>query len=445
MNDVFFPEKLKNCACGKKHTFPLDEIISEKGAIYRVPDMLLKRGLKKPFLVFDENTYAACGGKLMEILGERGISYSQYKFTGKVEPDEKATGALAIAFDLSCDAVIGVGSGVINDLCKIFAAKTGRYYIIVATAPSMDGYASATSSMSVAGVKVSVPSKCADVIVGDTDVLKAAPIKTFLSGLGDMIAKYVSIAEWKISHLINGEYYCETVADMMKAARDACVANAAELTERKESAVKAVFDGLVIGGLCMAYAGMSRPASGAEHYVSHILDMRGEEFGEKTETHGIQCAIATLAVAKIYDKLYELDLGKVACDKDAKNFNERAWEEEMRAFFGKAAVNMIELEKKERKFDAAGAAKRREIIIEKQAEIKKIIKEEMPSAKSLEKLFSSVGLPLDFKAAGIDADLNKIVKFTAAIRDKYVASRLLFDLGITELVLESAKNVGGGE
>ena len=90
---------------------------------------------------------------------------------------------------------------------------------------------------------------------------------------------------------------------MIRSARDLCVANAAGLMRREEKAVKAVFDGLIIGGIAMAYAGISRPASGGEHYFSHILDMRGLEFGAKTETHGIQCAIGTLLMAKQYDKL----------------------------------------------------------------------------------------------------------------------------------------------
>ena len=53
---------------------------------------------------------------------------------------------------------------------------------------------------------------------------------------------------------------------------------------------QAVFDGLVIGGIAMAYAGVSHPASGVEHYFSHVWDMRGLEFGTKVDLHGIQCA-----------------------------------------------------------------------------------------------------------------------------------------------------------
>ena len=202
-------------------------------------------------------------------------------------------------FDKSCDVVVGVGSGVINDVCKILSNATGNPYIIVGTAPSMDGYASATSSMSRDGVKVSLNSRCADVIIGDTDILKTAPDHMLRSGLGDMLAKFVSIAEWRIAHLITGEYYCEEVAQLIRTALKKCVDNAEGLLKREDAAVEAVFEGLVIGGVAMAYAGTSRPASGVEHYISHVLDMRGMEFGTPVDLHGTQCAVGTLIAVKL--------------------------------------------------------------------------------------------------------------------------------------------------
>jgi glycerol-1-phosphate dehydrogenase [NAD(P)+] len=98
----------------------------------------------------------------------------------------------------------------------------------------MDGYASATSSMTVDGLKVSLPSKCADVIIGDIDVLKNAPMRMLQAGLGDMLAKYISIAEWKIAREIIGEYYCDRVANLIKQALKECVDNADGLLLRNE-------------------------------------------------------------------------------------------------------------------------------------------------------------------------------------------------------------------
>ena len=243
---------LKNpCPCGKNHTIAIDEVVVGKGVVARLPEFVKKYG-QKPFVVADINTYAAAGERVCALLQGADIAYSSfiYKDT-ELEPDERAVGAAFMHYDPSCDVIVGVGSGVINDICKILSNITGHPYIIVGTAPSMDGYASATSSMSRDGVKVSLNSRCADVIIGDTDILKTAPLHMLKSGLGDMLAKFVSIAEWRIAHLLIGEYYCEEVAQLIRSAVKKCVDNAEGLLRREETALEAVFEGLVIGGVAM--------------------------------------------------------------------------------------------------------------------------------------------------------------------------------------------------
>ena len=228
------------CACGKYHGADIEEIITGAGAVGRVPEVLARWGAKKPFLLCDVNTWEAAGARVAEILAREGYACGKYVFPQKaLEPDEHAVGAAVMHYDHSCDAIIGVGSGVINDIGKILSRMTGRKYIIVGTAPSMDGYASATSSMSLDGLKVSLPSRCADVIIGDTDVLKNAPAHMLSAGLGDMLAKYVSITEWRIAHIVTGEYYCERVAQLIREALDKCVRNARGLLARDEAAVEA--------------------------------------------------------------------------------------------------------------------------------------------------------------------------------------------------------------
>ena len=294
----------------------------------------------------------------------------------------------------------------------------------------MDGYASATSSMSVNGLKTSLPSKCPEVIVGDVEILKNAPLKMLKAGLGDMIAKYVSILEWRLSREINGEYYCETIADMIRKARDGCVENAAGLINREESAVKAVFDGLIIGGIAMAYAGVSRPASGAEHYISHIIDMRGLQFGTETELHGIQCAIATLYCAELYGRLKTETLSEKKGDGETRAFDKAAWESNLRDFLGDAAEPMIELEEKENKYDPERAATRRKTIIGKWDVLKKIMDEELPSAEKIREILATAGIPDAFEKAGLAVDMKRTLAATKDVRDKYVLSSLLWDLGI---------------
>jgi glycerol-1-phosphate dehydrogenase [NAD(P)+] len=118
-----------------------------------------------------------------------------------------------------------------------------------------------------------------------------------------MLAKYISICEWRIAHIITGEYYCEAVAAMVRQALDACMRNADGLLRREPEAVEAVFRGLVIGGAAMYFAGVSRPASGVEHYFSHLMDMRALEFGLPARLHGIQCAAGTLRALELYEQV----------------------------------------------------------------------------------------------------------------------------------------------
>ena len=334
-----------------------------------------------------------------------------------------------------CDAVIGVGSGVINDIGKMLAALSRLPYIIVGTAPSMDGYASATSSMTRDGLKVSINTKAADVIIGDTDILKNAPLRLLRAGLGDMLAKYVSICEWRIASIITGEYYCEAVAELIRDALKQCVDRAEGLLNRDPDAVEAVFAGLVIGGVAMNYAGCSRPASGNEHYVSHIVDMRAVEFGTAEDLHGIQCAIGTLETLRLYEKLQKITPNREKAMGYAQNFSYDDWAQELRKFLGRGAESMIALEGKEKKYDLAAHKERLQIILSRWEEIMEIVRQELPAAAEIEGLLDTIGAPKTLADIGVDASLSILFRATKDIRDKYVLSRLLWDIGILEEIL----------
>ena len=429
---------LKNpCSCGKVHTIAIDEVVIGSGAVKRLPEFVKKYG-KKPFVVADRNTYAAAGETVCALLKAAGIPYGSFVFKDKaLEPDEHAVGAAFMHYDPSCDVIVGVGSGVINDICKILSNISGHPYIIVGTAPSMDGYASATSSMSRDGVKVSLPSRCADVIIGDTDILKTAPDHMLRSGLGDMLAKFVSIAEWRIAHIITGEYYCEEVAQLIRTAVKKCVDNAQGLLRREDAAIEAVFEGLVIGGVAMAYAGVSRPASGVEHYFSHVWDMRGLEFGTKVDLHGIQCAMATMKAVELYEQVMQLQPDYEKAKAYVERFDPEDWNCRLREFLGGAAEAMIELEKKEGKY-RKDTHEARFLLIQKNWDaILEILRQELPAAESLRKLLDQVGISRDLNTIGVDtACAKQTFRATKDIRDKYVLSRLAWDLGILEDLCE---------
>lgn len=421
-----------SCKCGKQHIFN-SEIIVKEGAILELPRLLTEYNARKIFLIADKNTYAAAGKAVTEII-EGHVKIASCVFDeDALEPDEHSVGRAVMYYEADCDAVIGVGSGVINDISKIVANIAKKPYIIVATAPSMDGYASGASSMTRDGLKISLPSKCADAIIGDLDILCKAPAKMMASGLGDMLAKYVSICEWRISNLITGEYYCEDIAQLVREALKKCTDNAAGLMNREKAAVKAVFEGLVIGGVAMAYAGVSRPASGVEHYFSHVWDMRGVEFGTFVELHGIQCAMGTYHAARLYEALKKQKPDYEKASAYVAAFDLTAWEQTLREFLGKSAEAMIALEKKEGKYRKDTHRARFAIIAEKWNAILQIIDDELPSSSQIARLLDTIGISTELSTIGVDANCARTTFMaTKDIRDKYVLSRLAWDLGILD-------------
>lgn len=429
----------EKCACGRYHTAQIDDVIVGKGVIKQLPEILDRYEAKKPFILSDVNTYEAAGKAVCQVLENAAIPYTSYVFPQQVlPPNEKTVGSAILHFDNTCDMVIAVGSGVLNDTGKILSHISKVPYIIVGTAPSMDGYASATSSMDRDELKVSLNSRCANVIIGDVDILKNAPAHMLAAGLGDMLAKYVSIAEWRIAHLITGEYYCERVAQLVRTALKKCADNADGLLKRDENAVAAVFEGLVIGGIAMAYAGVSRPASGVEHYFSHVWDMRGLQFGTKTELHGIQCAIGTYIAAKLYETVKTVTPNDEKAKAYVENFSYDSWKQELLTFLGESAETMIAAESREGKYVKEKHPARYAIIRDNWQEILKILEEELPSAEEIGKLLDTIGISRDPASMGVDRDaLRTTFKATKDIRDKYVLSRLAWDLGILDELSET--------
>jgi glycerol-1-phosphate dehydrogenase [NAD(P)+] len=256
------------------------------------------------------------------------------------------------------------------------------------------------------------------------------------AGLGDMLAKYVAICEWRISNLINGEEYWEDVADMVRASLKKCVDGADGLLARDKTAVEAVFEGLALCGAAMKIAGTSRPASGVEHYLSHVWDMRGEAFHTPVALHGMQCAVGTYIAVGIYEKIKKITPNRQKAIDYVEGFDYSSWAEALRAFVGKGAEAMIALEAKEGKYDVEKHAKRLDRIIEKWDEILRIIQEELPSITELTALYDKIGLPRSMREIGLDEDtLPMTFKATKDIRDKYVLSRLCWDLGVLDEII----------
>ena len=296
----------------------------------------------------------------------------------------------------------------------------------------MDGYASPSSSMEMDGLKVSLDSAFPWAIVGDLDVLSKAPMKMLLAGLGDMLAKYVSLCEWEIAKILVGEYHCPVVAQMVETALQRCLTAGLGLLRREPEAVKAVMEGMVISGMAMKYAGISRPASGVEHYFSHIWDMRSLAFETEAELHGIQCGVATLYALKVYDYLRRVTPDKEKALAYVKAFSLEKWNEQLEAFVGPGAKAMIAEEEKAGKYDACKHAARLERIIANWDGILAVINK-LPTYDQMLQFMTELGAPISAEEFGVTPEqIRTTFTMTKDIRDKYVVSRLLWDLGLLE-------------
>ncbi len=420
------------CACGRHHGVDLKYLRIGRDAVLGLPDALKATGVTHPFIVCDVNTRRAAWDKVQAVLEEAGVPYRLHCFHHEaVEPDEHAVGELCMAIGPECDGVLAIGSGVINDCCKVLAHACRLPQLVVGTAPSMDGYASNSSSMIRNRCKVTLYNACPAAIIADTLIMKDAPERMLWAGLGDMLAKYIALCEWRITHLVNGEYYCEDVAALMRASLQKIVAAAPRLMARDPEVIGAVVEGLVLSGIAMAFAQVSRPASGLEHYFSHMWEMFALDRGLPLELHGIQVGVGTYLTLNIYDRLRTMSPDKAHAEAAMRGFDPAAWEKNVRRVFGSAAQTLIDQEYALwHKHDPAAHQKRLDCIVEHWEDILRIISEELPDTDAIVALMQQVGMPIRPADIGqSEQDVRDAFICGRDSRDKYLTSSLLWDLG----------------
>ena len=307
-----------SCACGKSHKVDIQAIRVGSGVIQELPGILRDLGASHIFLVADNYTYEAAGRQVEQLLDQAGLPYHKRVFQTETPlvPNEYALGSVLAAMTSQDDMLLAVGSGTLNDVTKYVSARTGVPYVIAATAPSMDGYASTVAPTILDGFKTTLPAVYPAAIVADVDILKDAPMPMLTAGFGDIIGKFTSLADWRLSHQLNGEYYCPEVAGVIEAAVETCAANAKALAQREPQAIRAVTEALILSGLAMGMVGVSRPASGAEHQMAHYWEMDALRRGEEHPLHGNAVGVGTVLAASLYEMAVEyLPQGFAAPDK----------------------------------------------------------------------------------------------------------------------------------
>ena len=368
-----------DCSCGKHHACDIEKVYIEKGAIGHLTQLC--QSYNRILVVADENTFAAAGQQTLDALSGKKVEKVLF---GKeiLVPDEKAVETVSQKLG-SADLIVGIGSGVIQDLCKYVSHRKKVPYMVVATAPSMDGYASNGAAMIMGGMKVTYSAGLPRALVADTEVLKNAPMEMIQAGYGDIIGKFSALNDWKLSQVVTGEYFCRYIYDLTYAQIQKTLDLAAGIQERREESVKALMEALVIIGILMSFAGSSRPASGSEHHLSHFFEITGIIEGTEYFPHGIDVAYSTVVTAGIREEILKKPFPETQYCPDPA-----AYREDMERIYRSVAEGCMALQEKTGYYTRDFGYK------EKEEAIRQVLAE-MPTAKQIEEMLLLGGLKMD--------------------------------------------------
>lgn len=273
------------------------KVVIGRGVVAQLGPLLADLDLPRPLaLVADPATWTAAGAAAADALGPTGAV--RRVLLGERPHPDAATLEQVQALCEGAGSLLAVGSGTINDLTRMVAARTGRPYAVLGTALSMNGYGSQNAAITVDGHKKTLAAVAADAILLDLDVCAAAPVRLTRAGLGDSICRPTAQSDWLLSHLLLGTPYRTAPFRLLEADEPVLLERAAGLVQGDPSALAALARTLVLSGFGMAICGSSAPASQAEHLISHWLDMLGDPAWPPA-FHGEQIAVTTLTAASI--------------------------------------------------------------------------------------------------------------------------------------------------
>ena len=258
-------------------------------------------------LVSDDNEYKAFGALVENALREAKFIVKNIVLSGEeIGANEKYIVQVILPSDETEQLFIAVGSGTVTDIVRFVSYRAKSSFISLPTAPSVDGFASNGSSMTIMGFKQTILSRPPIAIFADLETLCKAPRPLIASGFGDMFGKFTALADWKLANLINGDPYDAAIAERSQNARNKVVIQAKKLNEDWEFSVKSVMEALYEEGLCMLEFGNSRPASGSEHQFSHYWEMTLLREGRPAVFHSAKVGLASIWIAKYYEMIREM-------------------------------------------------------------------------------------------------------------------------------------------
>ena len=246
-------------------------------------------------VVSDENTHDVLGARVEQTLsGCRSIVLDH-------PHADEASAAILRDRARDCDALVAVGSGTLNDLCKHVTHGDGRACAVFATAASMNGYVTGTASITKGDFKHSLKSHAPRGVFFDLEVLAAAPPRLTRAGLGDALCRGTAQIDWLLSHLLLDTTYASSPFDMQRADEPKLLAAAPRLLSGDQTAMATLVHVLTIGGLGVVVTGTSHSGSMGEHGISHFIDMFARP--HPGSLHGEQVGVATITMARLQERL----------------------------------------------------------------------------------------------------------------------------------------------
>ena len=398
-------------------------------------------------VVADINTWRVAGAEVYAHLLDAGIEtgvfiipdrefHAEWKYVEMVEAAIKGAGAVAVA----------VGSGVINDLCKLSSAHLGQSYVCVPTAASVDGYSSFGASISYEGVKQTFDCPAPVAIVADIRVIAAAPKEMTAAGYADLAAKIPAGAEWMIADLFGTEPIIPEAWHVLQDVLDEMLSDPEGVAAGDPKAIAALFEGLTLSGFAMQAARSSRPASCTDHLFSHYLDMTHHRFRGKLQSHGFQVAVGTLTMCAFFDAFCRMDLSGLDVEALVS-----AWPtlEQEQARARKLFEGFVDPELGYRvitqKYQGPADVRRElEAVKSRWPELREQYRAQVYPFAKMKRLFEIVGAPSDPSHIGVTrAELKAMVPKTQLMRWRINLLDLALRAGIYDELVEAVFGAGG--
>ena len=400
--------------------------ILDDNALPQIPEVLkeLWPG-KTPWIAADGNTWLAAGEKVQQILTEAGMAPAEpFILPAVPKPHPDYALACEIAEKIQENFVpVAVGSGVINDLIKTAAGIKNVGYCCVPTAPSVDGYTSKGSAMSVYGSKKTVPCPAPLAVVADKNVLMTAPQEMAAAGYGDLAAKVVAGADWIIADALKQDPIRPHVWDVVQKDLRSWLVDHNDL--------KAVFMGLAATGYAMQMHDDSRPASGSEHLFSHVWEMEGLTLNGEEVSHGFKVSVGTVATLKLMQYFLNMSVEEAKTLADAP----QSWEEREKEVnellklgcYGDTPAQLA----REKFLTPEEVLVRREEIYSQWTALQEKVKEQLGDQQAFVESLKRSGCPTTPEEIGLSKEQFTHGIFTAQlIRKRYNILELLIDAGL---------------